>query len=1311
MLKRKVFKIIFVLACIIAIMMPYASIVMAVALTHNDNTAELEVIRVHEGGEEASGTLTTLQQSLYDTTPYAYRVGETRVFKIITKGDSNYENTFYCLNAEKSFPGVSNGTYQVEAYTNVADLKDPTLANVKSLHLSTSNLGNNVTWNANYKSLIWLIDNMYLSKQTPEQKDDYLSKAFAISIENGIYTLETIKALLTDDDIDVVQQYAIWYFTNGDVDKYDVENLPAIELTKYEIEMTEDGVQTKETTGSYGDFTPSNFQGELSYSLRQDLANELYKYLISSAMAGKKIDTKYPAVDYDFINSSAKTEFKDGYYVTGPLRITSGTAASTEYTIKLVDKEDKEISRENYEILIEGESSFTNQNLNEIFDKNYYIYIAENKTEIDGYTLRLNYSSYETKASLWKNSKTNTEGAEIYQPVTLVTREKTPYTHNVNVEIERKTADLALRKYIVQINNNILDRAPYLDVSELKNGTSKTAIYKQTKSPIEVSVGDTIIYEIRVYNEGDIAGKVSSIIDSLPKGLELAENNEINSIYGWTEIVENRINSKKYVSTYLKDRTISAFDKTTGELSSNYVQIACTVTSEANPASVLTNIAEIGEDNITDRDSNPSNNTYIRDDLNSQNYTGDRENKTDLSDKNYYYKGIEDDDDFEKVIVKGKIFDLSLQKFITKINKNAPTTTRVPKVDVSELKAGTTTNATYTTVKNPETVKKGDIITYTLRIYNEGEISGYAEEVVDYLPSGLGFLVNHTTNIDNYWSIPTECTTVKLSTIENGKDNLSIEDFKEISSLDEAEVVVGKAKLTSTKLKSVETDNKNLLEGFDKQRGTTLDYRDIQIVCIVLDEKSENSNFKNIAEITKQLDENRQNVPDIDSTPNTVVPDNYPGNDLSQDDNDYEDLITEEPKEFDLSLQKFITKLNGNEIKDRTPIITKNADGTLRFNHTSEALSVSHNDLVTFTIRVYNEGDLAGYAKEVVDYLSNEGLEFVVSNSTNQKYGWKLYDANGNVTDKLDQAVTVRTKYLSKEESEKRNANCLIKPFDKTKDINLTNPDYEEIQIVFKVTAKVSNETKDSTAKRQYINKAEIYNDEDENGNSIDDIDSIPNNRKEAEDDIDNDKVCVKYFDLRLKKDLVKIIIIEDGQTREVNVANPDSLHKVEIHRKKVEKTIVKFVYKITVTNEGEIDGYATEIKDYIPEGLEFIAEENKGWTKMSGNMISTNALSETLLKPGQSASVLVTLKWKNGDNNLGVKTNVAEISEDKNESKTPDIDSTPNNKKDGEDDIDKAEVMLTISTGVVKPRYMWLVITVLSIWTTGIILIKKYVL
>ena len=47
MLKKKVGKIVFVLACIMTMIMPYTSTVLAAALTHKDTTAELQVLLTH----------------------------------------------------------------------------------------------------------------------------------------------------------------------------------------------------------------------------------------------------------------------------------------------------------------------------------------------------------------------------------------------------------------------------------------------------------------------------------------------------------------------------------------------------------------------------------------------------------------------------------------------------------------------------------------------------------------------------------------------------------------------------------------------------------------------------------------------------------------------------------------------------------------------------------------------------------------------------------------------------------------------------------------------------------------------------------------------------------------------------------------------------------------------------------------------------------------------------------------------------------------------------------------------------------------
>lgn len=1282
MLKKKFLKITLVLFCILTLTMPYTTTVLAASLTHEDTTAELQISIIHEGGEEASGTLTDEQKEFYDESQYSYDIGTTRVYKIIEKGDVEFTNSFYCLNATKSFPGITSEGFNSLTYKNVGDFSDSTNLKVQALHLSSSYAQAKENWTENYKALNWLINNMYLRKQTPIQKDSYLEKAFG---DYETWDLETVKALLTDDDIDVVQQYAIWYFTNNDDERYNVETLPAVRLGVLDTEnLTVDLNNTK----SYADIKDI-------YASRQDMANHLYQYLIKSAKERAEQETvTYPTI----VNLDDKTTtVKDNEYnVVGPFKVTSGTVAGTEYKIELLDQDEKEIT--DYKIKIAGENDFTDKKINEIFDKEYDIYLPKTNKTTTKVRLQLSYSSFETHSSLWETE--NKEDTNEYQPVLLVTRENTPHIQKAERVISRYVDDLALRKYIVKVNDTKYNRIPTVDVKPLKDGTSTTATYKHAKDPIKVSSGDTVVYEIRVYNEGDSTANGVVVIDTLPKGLELAQDSEINTTYGWQKVSTGE-NVDVYKSEYLKEAKIEGFNKETGtELDSSYVQIECKISNDAKATSVLTNVAEIQNDfDIEDIDSVPENNDYTQKDYDTSKYTGDTKNKSDLTDKDYYYKGVEDDDDFEKVIVEGKSFDLSLKKFITRINDSAPKTSREPVVDVTPLKNGEN-NAKYTTVKNPISVKPGDIVTYTIRVYNEGEIAGYAEEVSDYLPEGLGFLVGHITNVDNYWSIPENSQTVKLDTITNGTSNLSVDDFNDIKSLSEVEVVKGKVKLTSSKLKTSETDTKNLIDGFDKENGTKLDYKDIKVACIVLSTENANSNLKNIAEITKDLDENKEEVTDRDSNPDTVNPEDYPGDDKNDDDHDYEVLTPEEEKEFDLSLQKFITGLNKQKVEGREPSISRSEDGKIKFTSNVEPLAVANNDLVTYTIRVYNEGDLPGYAKEVSDNLP-AGLEFVKDNEINKKYGWKVYDKNGNETSDLSQATTVKTDYLSKAKSEARGDNNLISAYDKESG----KLDYRDIQIVFKVV-----ESNIKSSDRKIKNIAEITDDQDENGNQIDDRDSTPNNNKDGEDDIDDEVVYVKYFDLALRKDLVKIIVVENGKTREISVDPNAGLQKVEIHRKRLDSTIVKFVYNITVKNEGEIAGYATEIKDYIPDGLEFIEADNKQWTKVSDKVITTNALANTLLQPGQTASVQVTLKWINGENNLGQKVNVAEISAHKNDSNSPDIDSTPDNKKPGEDDIDEAPVLLEISTGT-APTYIALTTTVLVILATGVALIKKYVL
>ena len=635
-----------------------------------------------------------------------------------------------------------------------------------------------------------------------------------------------------------------------------------------------------------------------------------------------------------------------------------------------------------------------------------------------------------------------------------------------------------------------------------------------------------------------------------------------------------------------------------------------------------------------------------------------------------------------------KEFDLSLRKYISEINNIEYN--REPTVDTSNLSNGNDTTAIYNHPKTEVSVKRNDIIVYTIRVYNEAELDGYANEITDYLPEELEFLPDNEINKKYEWTIEEDGRTVKTDYLSKEKET---------------------------------QERKNLIKAFD---GTTLDYKELQIACKVKEEAKRNIKLTNIAEITDKVDEKGEEIKDRDSEENNVnlPPDEerpeYKDDEIEkeyvpgqQDDDDFEKVIV---KEFDLALRKFITKVDEKEVTTRIPEVSFNEEKEqIEYNHTKEPVEVITDNIVTYTIRIFNEGDIAGYAKEVADDIP-DGLEFLPNNETNQEYRWIMYDAEGNVTENVEEAEKIVTDYLSKEQGEVRmeedetleeNPN-LLQAFNPEEEISETNPDYRDVKVAFKVVEP-------NTSDKILVNSAQIQEDEDENGNPIDDIDSTPGEWNEGEDDQDKEYVKLTYFDLSLRKWVTQAIVIENGketitQTGHTAEMDPEPVVKVELHRKKLDQVTVKFRYSIRITNEGDIAGYAKEITDYVPEGLRFIAEDNPGWTDEGNNVISTRLLENTLLQPGESAEVEVLLTWINGANNLGLKTNTAEISEDYNDKGAPDIDSTPDNKVPGEDDIDDAEVILSISTGQVRIYYTLGFIVLITIGG-GVLLIKKYVI
>ena len=818
----------------------------------------------------------------------------------------------------------------------------------------------------------------------------------------------------------------------------------------------------------------------------------------------------------------------------------------------------------------------------------------------------------------------------------------------INTHIPTVKLDFSLRKFITEINSVAVNpsRAPQVDVTNLANGTSTTATYNHPKDAKIVNTGDVVTYTIRVYNEGAVDGYVSLIKDEIPEGLQYITNDATNTTYGWKMLdadgkETSDVSKAKYVTTdYLskeksENNLIVKFNKETKQLSYKDVKISFKVISEDTTGKEIINHAQIsGETDSTGK------------------------NRTDIdSTPNKWIDG-EDDQDIEKI--KLTYADLSLRKFITKVNNEEVSPSRAPQVDVTNLKNGTSTTATYNHPKNTVGVSRNDVVIYTLRIYNEGTRDAVAALVKDNIPAGLQFIPSDDLNKKYNWKMLDE-------------------NNNETTKVSEAKYVV--------------TDylSNSVIKAYDSTTMDTLDYKDVEVAFKVIAEETTKNEITNYAQISKETDSNGNTIKDRDSTPDEWI-----------DGEDDQDIEKVKLTYADLALRKFITELNSSEVNpNRAPQVdvTNLVNGTsttATYNHPKDPVEVRENDIVTYTLRIYNEGTKNVYASLVEDDIP-EGLEFITDNEINKQYKWKILDENRNEVADISKAKYIVTDYL---------ANDLIKAFDPQ---TMSTLDYRDVKVSFEVKAPTEKD-------QQIINYAQITKETDDSGKDVKDRDSTPGKWVDGEDDQDTEIIKLKYFDLALQKWVSKAIIIEDGKERVTKTGhtgdmNPEPIVKVDLKKSKTSNVIVKFEYKIRVINEGQIAGYAKEVSDYIPEGLKFIQNDNVNWREENGKVV-TNELENTLLQPGESATVSITLTWINSENNLGLKTNIAEISEDAdgNGNKITDIDSTPNNKIDGEDDQDTAPIMLTIKTGATTV-YAGVIIAVISILGLGIYSIKKYVL
>lgn len=1138
MLKRKIPKIVIAFTCIIAMLTQYVSTIAIAAMSHTDRTAKLVVSLLHEGGEESSGTLSGEQQSIYDEDQYVYFIGNTRVYKISKEG-SLFEDALYCLDASKSFPidGAS-------IYTNSGELNE------------------NAEYNTN--SLNWLVNNMYLKNQDQELKDSFLQKAFS----GSDFDVDAVKAILTDDDIDVIQQYAIWHFTNST--EYGsfgaIRVIPSADLVSGEVA---DVSRSK----TLRDIDPEKYRD------RPDMAKYLYEYLVNSAQSASAIENKiYPTIKN---TAETKTVIRDGFYVAGPFEI---TASNVEYDVKLVDQNNNNLT--GYNVLL-ADGSIAIQPLNKI-NTPFYIQIPTT-AETTSMKLKLSYNKNETKATVWRpedNAKQPVvlinrlkEEVKQEQPVTVV--KKGAYNLEILKQDKDSKARLAGAKFNVQIGSGEIqeyttDASGILTIPQVtitEAGTDKIKItetvapegYTKTEGTLELDVikaeveNELVATELRTSHAVD--GMSATLRD---KKVTVTVDNakiEITGKYEIELIKQDKADSKKLSGAEFSIQVGSGAAKTyttdsEGKITIPNIEIkeAGTETIKVTETKAPTGYKEIGGTLEITATKAEVDGKYIINKIETKNGMTNAAASLASNEKIAIVVNNEKEETPPeepttyklKVIKRDKSYNVNLEgaDFSIKIGNKEPVIYRtdsngVIEIPEIELKGVGTDKIILQEINPPYGYKAdGGVIELTIKkelVDGKLKITKLDSEktsadVEDAYIEDQTVIVKVCNEKVPYEKPDDEQPKGKyeIEIVKVDKNGQIIKKYPANFDVNGKIVTTrdGVAKVAEVEITKETLDQADKYEiketkapdGYSRFDGTV----EVEVLKKLSDDEG-SYKATNVHMIVRDAEGNQLHRGDkvtiatqngVTTITITIV--NY--------------------EKVDLALRKFITAVSQTEnfenatTLDREPKVDledldSGKSTTAKYNHSKEAVVVKKGNYILYTLRVYNEGKVDAMASQVVDYLP-KGLEFVADATQNSI--WNYDDAT--------RKLTTNDKYEAK----------MLEAHENGKELK-----YQDLQVVCKVKEDIEEDT-------NIVNIAEIAQAKYKDGTIVEDIDSTVNNVKYPsdpsnynggkdsdkkdnyipgqEDDDDFERILVKsikgYYDIEIVKVDNKGNIIKESNAK-----------------------------------------------------------------------------------------------------------------------------------------------------------------------------------
>lgn len=402
----------------------------------------------------------------------------------------------------------------------------------------------------------------------------------------------------------------------------------------------------------------------------------------------------------------------------------------------------------------------------------------------------------------------------------------------------------------------------------------------------------------------------------------------------------------------------------------------------------------------------------------------------------------------------------------------------------------------------------------------------------------------------------------------------------------------------------------------------------------------------------------------------------------------YDDIVSNQVN----SLNRYI-EINGSrkEMDYSETEITIPANSTIRIIAEMKMFTQMYNEKTTLTYQplIYNETsktqlDLAqqeleitstGYVKVIEQNSDNK------NNSTETKSSEELkssFDISGQVWKD-------ENKNGQKEESEEKFAGIELALYNPTTNEILKDENGNEIKTQ---TDSEGNYEFKNIPKGKYnvIAKFDTYNYEISeyrkngimNSENNDFVSATFNGENVATTDIielkDSNEfnidlgLCVKdIFDLELTQTVSKIHVINTKTNKNKTYDYEKDRAKVQLPANAIENATVLVEYKISITNKGNVAGYANEIIDYLPSDMTFNSELNTDWYKTKDGNAHNTMVSNMLINPGETKDVTLVLTRNITGENVGTARNTAEIASTYNELGLKDINAKAGNKLYGE--------------------------------------------